>query len=43
MSSRFIPSVTLRWHVRKTRRLFQLLSGSLLSQRSATRTGVRWG
>lgn len=44
MSSRLVLSATLRWHVRKARRLFQLLSRWLASpRRPAPRTGVRWG
>ncbi|MCR6670037.1 hypothetical protein [Devosia ginsengisoli] len=43
MSMRAILAATLRWHLRKARRSFQLL-GRWLTQpaRSPTRT-VRWG
>ncbi|WP_263574766.1 hypothetical protein [Devosia aquimaris] len=44
MSTRAILATTLRWHMRKARRSFQLL-GRWLTQPapSPTRTGVRWG
>jgi hypothetical protein len=44
MSTRTILSATLRWHVRKARRLFELLAQRLASpSRAPARSGVRWG
>lgn len=42
MSTRAILGATLRWHLRKARRLFALLTERLAS-RAAVRSGVRWG
>jgi len=44
MSTRAILATTLRWHMRKARRSFQLL-GRWLTQAelSPSRTGVHWG
>ena len=44
MSTRAILGATLRWHLRKARRLFALLTERLASpSRAAVRSGVRWG
>ena len=44
MSLRTILATTLRWHMRKARRSFQLLAHWLTQpDPSPSRTGVRWG
>jgi hypothetical protein len=43
MSARPVLRTILYWHVRKGRRIFDLLAIRLASPRSLQRTGVRWG
>jgi hypothetical protein len=44
MSTRAILATTLRWHMRKARRTFQLLGRWLTRpELSPSRTGLRWG
>lgn len=44
MNTRFIVAVALRWHLRKARRLFELLRQRLVRPAEPTmQTGVRWG
>lgn len=43
MSMTLILRTTLFWHVRKARRVFELLVSSLAAPQGTRRTGVRWG
>ena len=43
MSARLILRITLYWHVRKARKVFELLASSLAAPQRTRRTGIRWG